>query len=106
MLYEQKKLILYPQGKTDTEFSVPDGTVIIGENAIQNKYLQKINLPDSLVSIESFGIDCDNLESLVLPGSLARIGDDALGYHSIYDNVSLTVPSGSYHTGKCNQYII
>ncbi len=49
---DKKELVMYPAGKTDKEYAVPDGTERIREKAFSyNSNIEKIKLPDSLAEI-------------------------------------------------------
>ena len=120
VLYNQKELILYPGGKTDPAFTVPDGIIVVGKDAfsfneslisvvlpesvavinegafIHCENLSSVTLPEHLLVIrEDAFSDCRSLTSLSLPGSLVKIDDKAFGYSSP-EKLVLTVESGSY----------
>ena len=63
---DKKVLYLYPRGKTDSTYNVPEGVEYINAYAIiSNKYLKKISLPSTLKTLEPTGIQSiGNLESI------------------------------------------
>ena len=84
-LYNKEKttLIRYPQSKSDqTEYKVPDGVKIIGENAFrENKTITKVELPKSVQNIKDSAFDaCTGLEEIKLSEGLERIGNYAFAY--------------------------
>ena len=85
VLYNKEKttVIRYPQSKSDqTEYKVPDGVKIIGENAFrENKTITKVELPKSVQSIKDNAfIYCGGLEEIKLPEGLEEIGKYAFAY--------------------------
>lgn len=61
------ELVAYPAGRTETEYTVPEGVTAIGTGAfIRCDSLVKINMPHTLefVSHQAIG-DCFNLEEVV-----------------------------------------
>ncbi len=115
VLYERtdKGYILhtYPESKTDTSYTVLDGTVEIRENAFEdNVYLTSVTLPDSLLVINQYAFSdckalaqvnmgknvtyiaygafgrCESLTSLTLPEKLDPSKDD----NAVYDCPKLT----------------
>ncbi len=83
-----------------SEFTIPSGTMVIGEHAFENSLiteivvpqgvisiqkfafmrsqLQAISLPDGLTEIDSYAFTrCNNLNSCVIPDSVTRVGTDA-----------------------------
>ena len=82
VLYNKEKttLIRYPQSKSDqTEYKVPEGVKIIGENAFrENKTITKVELPKSVQSIKNYAfLCCEGLEEIKLSEGLEAIGNNA-----------------------------
>lgn len=70
------KLWLYPSGKTGTSYTVPAGTVTIGEAAFyQNQHLQTISISSSVSTIEDYAFcQLNSLTSLTLGNSVSSVG--------------------------------
>ncbi len=98
----QKRLLVYPRGRTHTHFSIAEGTEAIGDSAFYRcDNLNVINMPDTVSSIENdaFGAMCcltsvefskglkelgdgafdlcTNLRDIILPEGLLEIGEQA-----------------------------
>ena len=93
VLYEKatKTLICYPAGKAGDSFAVPDGILVIGDDAFSFcNALTSITLPDGLASIGDFAFSgCYSLTSVTLPDGLTSIGDLAFFYCSSLTSVTL-----------------
>lgn len=78
---EQKRLVAYPIGLRDKldvlEYTVPDGTVIIGGDAFSNVSLRRIHLPDSIRVLDEGAFVNTDLEEIILPDGLAEINGSA-----------------------------
>ncbi len=79
----ETELILYPAGKKETTYNIPDGVVTINRSAFENvSALESIIIPNSVVNIERFAIyNCKLLKSVSIPLSVKNIGEYALGYY-------------------------
>ncbi len=73
---DKTKLIQYPIGKTETEYSIPSSVTIIGENAFSScTSLTSIAIPNGVTSINDNAFSgCESLTSLAFPNSVASIG--------------------------------
>lgn len=70
-----KTLIKYPQDKMNEEYSVPEGTEIIGENAFRNAQVNKLILPFTLNTIGNLAFqDCWMLETITWKNFPKEIG--------------------------------
>lgn len=76
---DESVLVVYPAGKTENSYAVPESVEIIGEYAFYgNRKLQQVTLPDSLQTIESWAFaETVGLEALELPANLGYIYDYA-----------------------------
>ena len=70
-----KTLFIYPKGKDDESFTVPDGVKEIDDSAFSDcEALESITLPDSLEKIGDSAFDgCKALESIKIPASVTEI---------------------------------
>ena len=83
---DMSMLILYPYGKSDAEFTVPDGVISIGQGAFaSNEHLVHVYLPEGLIEIHYGAFsNCYALAKVVIPGTVEMIGNDAfLGTESL-----------------------
>lgn len=86
---EDGKILLdYPETITDKEYTVPEGTVHIAEDAFEsNPYIEKVILPDTLKTIEHSAFNkCTALKTIILPANLEKFFTD--------DNYSIASFSG------------
>ena len=95
----EKRLVSYPIGLTEelntVEYSVPDGTVVIGNDAFSHVGLRNINLPDSVRIIgDGAFVFCNGLRSIQLPAGVTEIGRAAFygceGIKEFYFPVGIT----------------
>ena len=78
---DKKKLVLYPLGKTDEKYTVPDGTQVIGKSAFDNSEVIEVTLSDSVKEIEENGFAYSGLEKINFGSGLEIIGENAFqGY--------------------------
>lgn len=94
-LKASKRLVLYPPAKTDIEYMIPQGVLVIGDGAFSNNAsLISLSVPDSVISIEFQAFSaCPRLSSVIIPDSVISIGKDAF---QLCDELTLTVTQGSY----------
>ena len=80
--YDGTRLIKYASGSEATAYTVPDGTVIIEDNAFEYaKHLTEVTLPDSVEEIgDQAFLYCEGLETLPLGKGLRIIGGQAFGF--------------------------
>lgn len=95
-LYDKstRTLLCRPASLPGETFTVQEGTLTIGKNALCNcKCLTSVIIPDSVSSIGSGAFyNCNGLLSLVIPDSVTSIGQDIFG--GCTGLTSLTIGSG------------
>ena len=81
VLFDKDKNILYQYaaGLDDTDYTVPDSVISIGNFAFEGcDNLISVYLPDTMTSIGDFAFDnCNSLKSINIPDSLTTIGPKA-----------------------------
>ena len=93
---EKNCLVLYPNGKSDKKYIIPDSVKTINRCAFNNcTELTEITIPDSVTNIEDFAFyGCTNLKSIEIPNTITDIKDgmffgcSALTSISIPDSVT------------------
>ncbi len=89
---DMKYLIQYPAGRTDAEYTIPDGVEFIGSRAFYSAdHLENVTFPDGIISIgaEAFA-ECRHLDSVNLPDTVYSIGDYAFKNCTSITSVNLS----------------
>ena len=93
VLYDrnQTKLIYYPGGKKDTEYTVPDTVSEIGDYGFSyNSCLTTVGLPDSVKHIGQCAFtEARALESISIPESVTELSPGVFGFCFYLTDVSL-----------------
>lgn len=77
---EMKKLILYPRGKTDREYVIPDSIECISGHAFFGAVnLKEVYIPDSVTEIREFAFYGCNMNSIIIPENLEIIEEHVFG---------------------------
>ena len=76
---KDKKLVIYPEAKTGTSYTVPEGTIGIGEEAfMSSQNLESVELPNTVTYIgKKAFLGCRQLWEINIPSSVKSIGDSA-----------------------------
>ena len=81
VLFNKDKTILqiYPVGKKEKEYIIPNSVIVIGQYAFYNcKELTSVSIHNSVTCIESYAFDgCSGLTSIAIPNSVTSIGNYA-----------------------------
>ena len=86
--YNEEILYYYPNGKTDTEYTVPDGTTIVRYNALTgNTYLKKITLPASVTSVRDEALWNTNIDTVEFKAAKAPEADDFERFWGLRDRM-------------------
>lgn len=90
---EGNRLIYYPLGRTNTEYSVPAGTLEIAEQSFGwNGTLLKVILPEGLKKIDYYAFYyCRNMTEIVIPEGVNYIGPYA--FCECYSLNNVVIPS-------------
>lgn len=92
-LYKKKEmeLLVYPNGKTESSFVVPDGVEKIGDSVFANREeLTSITLPQTLDKIGNKTFEgCKNLKGMQLPEGLSAIGAWAFSGCELFKELKL-----------------
>ena len=81
---DKTKIIAYPAGKNDMEYTIPNTVTCIGESAFQDvPNVETVSLPDSVITIEDFAFfNCNQLKYLKIPSSVKEIGKNTFSGRS------------------------
>ena len=96
---DETKIILYPAGKEETSYIIPNTVTTIGSTAFYGcNNLESVVLPKSLTSIghSAFG-GCSNLKKVEIPYGATEIGDYA--FRSCSGLISITIPDSITYVG-------
>lgn len=111
---DKSKLVCYPQKKTGSSYSVPEGVSVLGEASVYNTQLNEITFPSTLTEIQYYALgnnskltsadlsktavssiglyaftDCSSLSSVLLPDSLYEIAGAAFSRCKALSEITL-----------------
>ena len=97
---QDKRLVCYPVTRTDSEYAIPEGTVIIGDGAFDEcDNLTSIIIPDSVTSIGSSAFaGCHKLSDIELPEGITSI--NPLTFYFCINLTGITIPAGVTSIGS------
>ncbi|MCM1008642.1 MAG: leucine-rich repeat domain-containing protein [Ruminococcus flavefaciens] len=111
---DKSKLVCYPQKKTGSSYSIPEGVSVLGEVSLYNTQLSEITFPSTLKEIQYYALgsnsklisadlsktavssiglyaftDCSSLSSVLLPDSLYEIAGAAFSRCTALSEITL-----------------
>ncbi len=91
---DNKTLVLYPQGKKGTDYTVPDWVETIGDSSFSNnKNITNVTIPNTIKKIGTGAFNyCDGIKTMYIPSSIETISG------TIFTNASILVLTS--HTSK------
>jgi hypothetical protein len=97
ILFNKNKttLILYPRGRQQDTFTIPNSTITVGKDAFYYcKSLTSIIIPNNVTSIgkRAFAM-CTNLTSITIPNSVKYIEKEAFEYCASLTSITVQNPS-------------
>ena len=96
VLFDKAKtaLLVYPAGKTEAEYVIPESVTSIGEGAFWcSSNLRNVTIPDSVTSIGDLAFwNCDNLQEAYFMGNAPSLGVDAFMTWSIETQANIIIP--------------
>ncbi len=69
------KLLMYPRGKTDASYAIPDTVKSIGESAFIDANVTSVTIPNGVTSLGDWCFSRSKLTSIVLPSSITSMGN-------------------------------
>lgn len=87
-----KTLVAYPPQSPAKEYSIPDGTEIIGDGSFEGaRNLDSIFIPDSVTTLCSYAFSyCGNLVSIEIPSKVTELADRV--FNNCYSLETISLP--------------
>jgi len=95
------RLEKYPPGRPNGPYTVPSGTVIIGEDAFEYANVSEVTLPETVTTIQKGAFSSCKLSAIHLPSSLTQIGYFAFWFCPNLSSITIpptvtTIGGGAY----------
>lgn len=92
---DKTKLICYPCGKTNTNYTIPNSVSEIAYYAFKYSKLKNVTIPNSVVIIGSEAFEFSDLTSVDIPESVTRLDMWAFGYCKSLTSIKIPSSIGS-----------
>lgn len=89
-------LVLYPQGRSEEKYEIPDGVKTINSFAFKDNKLKEIILPEGLETILSSNFNVLNIEELSIPASVTLIDDYFCDFTKKLININVDEDNPNY----------
>ena len=105
VLFNKSKttLILYPAGKTQTSYQIPNTVKIVGENAFIDVALTGIIIPSSVEELADWCFARTNITTITIPSTIKKLGygicSDCTELKTAVVNSSVNLPYETFY--KC-----
>ena len=95
---DKSKLVLYPAGKTDKIYNIPESVTEIGRCAFDHCIsLTNVTIPNNMDTIGNYAFnDCANLTDIIIPDSVTLIGSFAFEGCTSLAEIKVATKNASY----------
>lgn len=106
---DKTKLLLYPKGKKDANYTIPSNVKSIGKYAFSRCSLRMgVTIPNSVTSIGEYAFSWSSLTNITIPNSITTIEDGT--FYSCYSLTNITLPNSITTIGNrvfesCNSLV-
>ena len=87
---DERELMLYPSGRNESSYTVPEGTVKIAEEAFREAHFRSVVFPESLKTISDIAFAMSWLEQVTFPESVEWVGN--FTFNNCFNLREVTIP--------------
>ena len=74
LIKDGTRLVQYPEGRTATSYTVPDGITLLWDcHVIRSSYLTDLSFGITVSSVRARSVECPNVENVTIPASLTTL---------------------------------
>lgn len=74
LIKDGTRLVQYPEGRTATSYTVPDGITLLWDcHVIRSSYLTDLSFGTTVSSVRARSVECPNVENVTIPASLTTL---------------------------------